>query len=490
MATIATRDAQRKMHRALLFLLLASPPSATPAWPERAGIPDRSKEAWRFTEHTATGVGPFARTLAASAVIGGDFYVVGGHDGNTVYTDAFRLTLDPSLHWTKLKVVRQENASLKKRAMQAHWSVDRSIFIHGGWDNSNLSTIFSDILEYNVDSQRLTTLQTTGKGPGPICRHAAAVMHTDAGRSVFVNGGWDGKEWLDSTWRLDLDASVDGRPLMPVWTVLRTEGFTPWKRSHHCLMAGPRAPHLLLFGGGDGDQDFQDLYTLDVTTGYWNAISNTTGVNKPRIQGGCGLLQLPASDANGHALIAYGGIGGKEGTKHHTVEVLPLGLPGAKGGWAWAELRLSGAWPDGRNGHSFHIVNSSCMLIFGGAAGFGDDRGNTNALLLVRPNRLVPAHELPRDGAGGWSGGGDDDEDDDGPQLLSLDDDRDGGDGGDAPLSREELQTKTVSELDEIVRTKTVTRRVQPGGPKKKKKRKGVRPDAPRVSVRATKDEV
>ena len=40
---------------------------------------------------------PFARTLAASAVIGGDFYVVGGHDGNTVYTDAFRLTLDPSL---------------------------------------------------------------------------------------------------------------------------------------------------------------------------------------------------------------------------------------------------------------------------------------------------------------------------------------------------------------------------------------------------------
>ena len=69
-------------------------------------------------------------------------------------------------------------------------------------------------------------------------------MHTDAGRSVFVNGGWDGKEWLDSTWRLDLDASVDGRPLMPVWTVLRTEGFTPWKRSHHCLMAGPRAPQL------------------------------------------------------------------------------------------------------------------------------------------------------------------------------------------------------------------------------------------------------
>ena len=97
---------------------------------------------------------------------------------------------------------------------------------------------------------------------------------------------------------------------------------------------------------------------------------------------------------------------------------------------------------------------------------------------------------MPRDGAGGWSGGGDEDDEDDGPQLLSLNDDRDGGDGGDAPLSREELQTKTVSELDEIVRTKTVTRRVQPGGPKKQKKRKGVRPDAPRVSVRATKDEV
>ena len=63
-----------------------------------------------------------------------------------MYTDAFRLTLDPSLHWTKLKVVGR-SAPLKKRAMQAHWSVDRSIFIHGGWDNSNLSTIFSDILE-------------------------------------------------------------------------------------------------------------------------------------------------------------------------------------------------------------------------------------------------------------------------------------------------------------------------------------------------------
>ena len=53
-------------------------------------------------------------------------------------------------------------------------------------------------------------------------------------------------------------------------------------------------------------------------------------------------------------------------------------------------------------------------------------------------------------------------------------------------------QRISSSELDEIVRTKTVTRRVQPGGPKKKKKkkRKGVRPDTPRVSVRATKDEV
>ena len=121
---------------------------------------------------------------------------------------------------------------------------------------------------------------------------------------------------------------------------------------------------------------------------------------------------------------------------------------GAKGGWAWAELRLSGAWPDGRNGHSFHIVNSSCMLVFGGAAGFGDDRGNTNALLLVRPNRLVPAHELPRDGAGGWSGDGDDDEDD-GPQLLSLDDDRDGGDGappGDVGLRGEPRLLRVVPE--------------------------------------------
>ena len=40
------------------------------------------------------------------------------------------------------------------------------------------------------------------------------------------------------------------------------------------------------------------------------------------------------------------------------------------------------------------MIDCSCVnvCIFGGAAGFGDDRGNTNALLLVRPNRLVPAH--------------------------------------------------------------------------------------------------
>jgi hypothetical protein len=53
---------------------------------------------------------------------------------------------------------------------------------------------------------------------------------------------------------------------------------------------------MLLYGGGDGDMDFDDLYALDTNTGYWDRVGNATGDPGSRTQAACTVLpQNPAS---------------------------------------------------------------------------------------------------------------------------------------------------------------------------------------------------
>ena len=341
--------------------------------------------AWRFTQVDVVGKQPPPRHMHASAVIDGALYVVGGQHRLDVLQDAWTLRIDDRPYeWRKLKL-QKAGRLLKHRIFFAHAAYGNKLYLSGGANNQNMSEVFDDILVLDTETESLSTLETEAEGmPSPprLSRHSMAAM----GGSLWMVGGWDGVEWLDTTYRLDLYAPT------PRWTQLDADGFVPWRRSHGCLVPSPTAANtLLLFGGGDGDSDFDDVYYLytrlpgDTQQGYWGRVGNVTGKTEKRTQMGCGVLP-PASRREGgkqqhetgpggfaqgggnkaaaeeaHSLAIHGGYGGGgEGRRLQKLSLLSLG-PGSAP-WAWRELRTSGKLPAARMGHTLHAVNSTLML--------------------------------------------------------------------------------------------------------------------------------
>ena len=107
----------------------------------------------------------------------------------------------------------------------------------------------------------------------------------------------------------------------------------------------------------------------------------------------------PSSDA--HAIVAHGGFGGGgEGKRLDKLSLLTLDHAQ---GWRWGEMRTSGKMPMSRMGHTLDVVNSTCMIVFGGTLNGNSDAptgGATDEVWLIRPNRLVqqPAQQdMPPD---------------------------------------------------------------------------------------------
>ena len=48
-----------------------------------------------------------------------------------------------------------------------------------------------------------------------------------------------------------------------------------------------------MFGGGDGDLDFDDVYAFHIPTGYWDKVTNITGPRESRSQGTCTATARP-----------------------------------------------------------------------------------------------------------------------------------------------------------------------------------------------------
>ena len=212
--------------------------------------------AWRFTQVDVVGKQPPPRHMHASAVIDGALYVVGGQHRLDVLQDAWTLRIDDRPYdWRKLKL-QKAGRLLKHRIFFAHAAYGNKLYLSGGANNQNMSEVFDDILVLDTETESLSTLETEAEGmPSPprLTRHSMAAM----GGSLWMVGGWDGVEWLDTTYRLDLYAPT------PRWTQLDADGFVPWRRSHCCLVPSPTSANtLLLFGGGDGDSDFDDVYYL------------------------------------------------------------------------------------------------------------------------------------------------------------------------------------------------------------------------------------
>ena len=356
--------------------------------------------AWRWTTAETTGRSPSPRGGYASGIVNKTVLcIAGGWNGRDAFGDAYTIDMN-ELKWRVLALRSEDGSKLDGRIFFAHAVLNHNMFIHGGSEITNLNNMHDDVLVLDMMASTLRTLETVGESPGYVSRHAMATRAQD--QSLWIVGGHRGFDtakggFTQTTYKLDLAPLARGEPAR--WHKIEAEGFSPWARAFACLVSMPRpSPYLYLFGGGDGNIDFDDVYALNVGTSYWERITNVTGDKGPRSQAGCSLLPLRrrgGASASGHpsfALALHGGYGGPRGnvSQHarlSSARLLTLGHTGTEdGAWQWLDLRSSGALPKPRNNHNLVVVNSSLMVAFGGSIGNSE---HADDLLLGTPNRLL-----------------------------------------------------------------------------------------------------
>eukprot|EP00271_Cylindrocystis_brebissonii_P004356 TRINITY_DN16001_c0_g1_i1.p1 TRINITY_DN16001_c0_g1~~TRINITY_DN16001_c0_g1_i1.p1 ORF type:complete len:562 (+),score=100.69 TRINITY_DN16001_c0_g1_i1:129-1814(+) len=187
-----------------------------------------------------------------------------------------------------------------------------------------------------------------GPGPGPRAFHAAAAIDCN----VFIFGGRSGKRRLGDFWMLDTDTWQ--------WIELSAYGEHPPPRDFASLTAIGNG-RLVLFGGGDGNKWLSDVYVLDTMSLEWRSLpigSVSAGIPSPRCSHSALMVEK--------RLLVLGGrgAGGQiTGDLWALKGLFEEGTPPPPA--SWTQLRLAGAAPSPRCGHTWTALGTQ-VIVFGG----------------------------------------------------------------------------------------------------------------------------
>ena len=204
--------------------------------------------------------------------------------------------------------------------------------------------------------------------------------------------GDEGKVRDESTTTTEGDGGA-ATTLAGRWVQVRTIGDAPDPRVDACLVCDPDEERLLLFGGWDEDDDFNDLWAFDVSSRLWMELRPAGEEPSARSEAAM------AYDPVGKKLYLFGGWDGEE--------ELDLGDT-----WVydpaedtWTDLDPAGETPIPRNAHSLiYDPQGERLVLFGGS----DQRGlEYNDVWVYDPaenvwTELDPAGDAPP--RRGWHG--------------------------------------------------------------------------------------
>jgi hypothetical protein len=226
----------------------------------------------RWTPLAAAGDLPSKR-LGHSAVYdpGRDrMLVLGGLDSSgVVLADVWALSLSDPPAWSRV-----QPAGTPPRARSYHTAVydplrDR-VVIYGGSDQFNIP--FGDVwCLWLAPTPRWEAL--TPQGP-PAARYGHSAIFDPVGDQMLVFSG--GAFASNDVWALSLGAS-------PAWTLLQPLGTLPLQRRGHSAIYDPRGDRMIVFGGDDLNQPFNDVWELSLTgPPAWSALVAAGDAPSPR----------------------------------------------------------------------------------------------------------------------------------------------------------------------------------------------------------------
>ncbi|KAL2015703.1 hypothetical protein VTK56DRAFT_5004 [Thermocarpiscus australiensis] len=328
----------------------AFPPLADPK--TAADVPAAPSSGMYWSRAPVSGAPHTALRAHTATLVGSNVYVFGGCDARACFNELYVLDAD-AFYWSRPHVVGDVPVPL--RAMTAT-AVGKKLVVFGGGDGP---VYYNDVYVLDTVNFRWSKPRILGdKAPSRRRAHTACLYKN----GIYVFGGGDGIRALNDIWRLDVSdvnrmswklisapsSSADGR------SPVGGRDVRPKARGYHTAnMVGSK---LIIYGGSDGGECFNDVWVYDVETHVWKAVD--IPVTYRRLSHTSTLV--------GSYLFVIGGHDGNE----YSNDVLLLNLVTM----TWDKRRVYGLPPSGRGYHSTVLHDSRLLMIggFDGSEVFGD----------------------------------------------------------------------------------------------------------------------
>ncbi|KAI1119210.1 galactose oxidase [Nemania sp. NC0429] len=282
-----------------------------------------------------------------STLIGSNVYIFGGCDNRTCFNDLYVLDAD-AFHWSTPQVTG--DIPIPLRAMTST-AVGKKLVVFGGGDGP---AYYNDVYILDTINFRWHKPRIIGEQvPSARRAHTACLYRS----GIYVFGGGDGVRALNDIWCLDVSdmSKVSWRLVSSSTKNSSSDPPTkPRARGYHTAnMVGSK---LIVYGGSDGGECFDDVWVYDVDTQLWKMVE--IPVPFPRLSHTSTLV--------GSYLFIIGGHDGED----YSDDILLLNLVTM----SWDKRRVYGQPPSSRGYHGT-VLHDSRLLMIGGFDGtevFGD----------------------------------------------------------------------------------------------------------------------
>ncbi|KAI0244378.1 hypothetical protein L0F63_003636, partial [Massospora cicadina] len=219
-----------------------------------------------------------------------------------------------------------------------------SKFSPEGTKGEPLSSKLSTVLPAPAPAMYWHRVEDRGaRPPNPLRAHSATLV----GDRIFIFGGCNPQACSNDVYIFDTDTMY--------WSHPQTAGTPPAPRRAHSatLVEGLG---LLIFGGGDSSQYYNDLHVLDTVTLTWSSPPTYGEAPTPRRAHSTCLYK--------NALYVFGGGDGR----YPLNDLFRLDLT-TNNGYRWSKLEPTGTPPVSRGYHSATLLDGGQLVIFGGSDG-------------------------------------------------------------------------------------------------------------------------
>ncbi|KAL2210377.1 galactose oxidase [Sarocladium strictum] len=279
-------------------------------------------------------------------LIGSNIYIFGGCDSRACFNDLYVLDAD-SYHWSKPHVVGDIPSPLRAMTCTA---VGKKLIVFGGGDGP---AYYNDVYVLDTLNYRWSRPRIIGERMPSKRRAHTSCLYKNG---IYVFGGGDGIRALNDIWRLDVSdmTKMSWRLVSGGGEKSSSGDPKPKARGYHTAnMVGGK---LIIFGGSDGGECFDDVWVYDIEGQAWRSVSIPQTFRR---------LSHTATIVGSYLFV----VGGHDGAEYSN-DVLLLNLVNM----TWDKRKVYGLPPSGRGYHGA-VLHDSRLVIIGGFDGsevFGD----------------------------------------------------------------------------------------------------------------------